>query len=298
MFFLIKLSKIANFGAELERKSQENKKRRKIEKLERQRASDDRKNADFYNDEYFNADNGMSELEIPELGIFEMKENIGSAHILRETVIKNDFEEENEIETDKIEIETSAPKKNIFVNIDLDDEPEFVRSENSEGFRSDDIVYEPVVQSESMEEEEAVEEETQQSIKETPRDFGIDDSADAVFTSDFDPFDIALNERRAEKLSSKAAEMPKFEKSFSEFIPDMTPEQAEQKRRLEEFEANRKRALERRAAMEAEAAEAQTAQATQTAQETKESSSKENHISDGESRIAESSDDESLVHLL
>ena len=255
-FFLKKLGKLANFGASLEEKSQSKKKKREEERLAKQRAFDDKRNADFYNDEYFGADNGVSTLEIPELGILETKNSVGSAHILRETVIKNT---DSEVSSGVFEFgEENEPqkRKNHFADVDINSEPRFVRTEAvEEKFGSDDIVYEALdVDEPTLEAEDEAEEAFAPIDDKTAADYGIDDSADAIFTADFDPFDIALNEKRAEKASSRIAELKRENNSFSEYIADMTPEQIEQKRRIEEFEENRRRALERQAAKKAEEA--------------------------------------------
>ena len=248
-FFLKKLSKLANYFADLETKRQESKKIKKEEKLVKQRALDEKKNADFYNDEYFVADNGVSRLEIPELGIFETKSGTAGSPHLRETVIKD---EEIDIEdTDEVEVSTGEKKK--FFDIEIDEEPTFARTETpKDGFRHDDIVYEEVKPSA----EEPVEDTFASHVSEpeTPKFSGKDCSADSIFTASFDPFDIAMNEKLAEKPSSLAKEAAASGKGFSEFIPDMTPEQEAQKRRLEEFERNRRAAIARREARETEEA--------------------------------------------
>ncbi|MBQ3015956.1 MAG: DNA translocase FtsK 4TM domain-containing protein [Clostridia bacterium] len=248
-FFLRKIAKIANYFADIEERKQEKKKTKREEKLVRQRAVDDKKNADFYNDEYFNADNGVSRLEIPELGILETKTGTAGSPFLRETVIKED-----DTVAEESVIDEATEDKKRFTDIEIEADPIFVRTETpSEGFRSDDIVYEEVKAPTSADESDDVPSVSKEEAK-TAADFGIDDSADAIFTSSFDPFDLAMNEKRANKPSSKVKEMPKESKGFSEFISELTPEQAEQKRRLEEFERNRRAAIERRAAREAEEA--------------------------------------------
>ena len=237
-FLLKKLTKVVNYGASLERKSQEKKKKQKLDKLERQRAVDDKKNADFYNDEFFYADNGVSRLEIPELGILETKNALNENNILRETVIKSTDEPKGTV------AEEPAKKINLDFGASYEsDSPTFVRNESKqEGYRSDDIIYEEVKTTP----------ETTASRPMTAADYGIDDSADAIFTANFDPFDIALNEKMAAKQSSKASEMNKSSNTtYSEFLRDVTPESIEQINRNREFEARKQEALKRKEAMEA-----------------------------------------------
>ena len=256
-FVLEKLGKIADFGAAIEKRSQEKKRKRKEARMESKRASDDKKHADFYNDNYFHTDNGIKVLEIPELGIREQKDDAANAYVLRESVIKNPANAQNpstDEETSSAPSATEQQKK---------PEPEFTRvTETPAGFRADDIIYEA-----SEPQVATAEEPTPTEVKkETIRDFGLDDSADAIFTAEFDPFDIALNEKRAAKQSSKAAELQNENAGFSEFISDMTPEQEAQRRRMEQFERSRREALRRRAEAEAAAREAQSAERSNPAE--------------------------------
>ena len=235
-FFLRKLQSIANFGARLERRAEEKKKRKRADKEEKHRASDDKKNRDLYNDEYFNTDNGVSRLEIPELGILEMKDTVGTAHILRETVIKNTDENEIEDEPEINAPDEAAYRKSKFNDIFMDAEASFVRTDiNGEKFRSDDIVYEQKQSDDDLDFEDSDKEISSNPTK-TARDYGIDDSADAIFTAEFDPYDIAMNEKRKEKASSKANDRPEISQGFSEYIASMTPEDAERLKKLEVFE--------------------------------------------------------------
>ncbi len=247
-FLLKKLGKIADYFADLETKNQNKKKAKRDEKLVKQRAVDDKKNADFYNDEYFSADNGVSRLEIPELGILETKSGTAGTPFLRETVIKSD----DEIKVEIPETHPAAEDKKRFIGVEIETEPVFVRTETPEKtFRSDDIVYEEVKNPYDFGiDSEAELSDSKAEINDT-KDYSIDDSADTVFTASFDPFDLAMNEKRASKPSSKAKELEKDKSGFSEFVSDMTPEQFEQHKRLQEFERNRRAAIERKAAREA-----------------------------------------------
>lgn len=244
-FFLKKLGRIANYFADLETKNQDKKNRKKEEKLVKQRAVDEKKNAALYNDEYFNADNGVATLEIPELGILETKSGSAGTPFLRETVIKTDEEAAPEPERDVSE------RKRRFADINLDSNPIFVRTDKPDGSSSTgDIVYEEVKISDTDVSSETVSGNVANTHTDT--NHATDDSADAVFTESFDPFDLAVNERRANKPSSRAVSEGVQPKGFSEYITEMTPEQLEQKRRLEEFERNRQAAIARKAAREAE----------------------------------------------
>ena len=235
-FFLKKIAGIVNYGAKIEKRREEKRMAKNEGKEAKHRASDDKKNRDLYNDEYFGTDNGVSRLEIPELGILETKTSRGTAHILRETVIKNDEEKTAETE-DKHADSYSAYRKKIN-DIFVDTDSSFVRTEASKD--GDDIVYEP----KSTGTEFELNEETPVGAK-SGKDYGIDDSADAIFTESFDPYDIAMNEKRKNKASSRADNGKEAPKGFSEYIASMTPEEAEHLKRLEAFEESKRRAIER-----------------------------------------------------
>ncbi len=70
------------------------------------------------------------------------------------------------------------------------------------------------------------------------------DSAESIFTRDFDPFDISANERLAAKPSSKARTVEsKPKQSFSEDISSITEEDVERARRRAEFELKKRSLL-------------------------------------------------------
>ena len=235
-FFWRRLRSIANFGAKLEKRAEEKRKRKKEGAEAKYRAFDDKKNGDFYNDEYFGTDNGVSRLEIPELGILETKNTKGTAHILRETVVKN-IDDEPVAAEELSANDEAAYRKAKFNDIFIDADESFVRSDNpGDKFRSDDIVYEQKANDPFAIDDEPEEEECQSEYTNAARAYGIDDSADAVFTESFDPYDIAMNERRKDKPSSKAQDNTETAKGFSEYIASMTAEDAEHLKKLEELD--------------------------------------------------------------
>ncbi|MBE6634820.1 MAG: hypothetical protein E7617_01280 [Ruminococcaceae bacterium] len=271
IFFLQKLRKLVNIGAELEKSSQIKKTRSAEEKLEKKRADDDRKNAAFYQDDYFNTDSGMSSLEIPELGIAKTIHNNAPSHRLMETVIHTEEEpREKPRETQTAASETRDEKERRMFDLSTDafaeKKTKFVRAEVSTNeFNENDIVYEAVSETEdeitvsvqSTSEDEITEDISAEKIEEpisaqpftaekvadvnneftgyrmeSPMRYGLDDSADAVFTSEFDPLDIALNEKRAAKVSTCTENAITEPKGFTESIPSITAEQSANIERL------------------------------------------------------------------
>lgn len=231
-FFLKIFSAVINFFAGMEKRSLEKKKKREEEKLEKIRIADDRKNADLFNDSFFYADNGVSKLEIPELGILETKDGAISetGFVLRDKVIHDEPEADYTVDCEPTDDEAYEDEDSLL----------FERTElGREEYRSDDIIYE--------------QKPAESTEKATPKrnPYGLDDSAEAVFTADFDPFDLAVNEKRASKQSSRAATLNMNDANvFSESIANLTPEQVEKMRRLAEFEERRNEALQRKAMRE------------------------------------------------
>ena len=131
-FILKKLASCANFFAKIEKSKADKKKRAEEAKEEKRRALESRKNADFLEDDFFDTRNGVSRLEIPELGILETKEGAKAeaAFVPKESVTHSDSE-------------GTAPRRTVS-SYDIPTEPTFERSESSHEYRSDDIVYEEI----------------------------------------------------------------------------------------------------------------------------------------------------------
>ena len=110
----------------------------------------------------------------------------------------------------------------------------------------------PIDLSYGIEEDEPAVETVAEPVAETPRSdrfaMGLDDSADSVFTKDFDPYDFATSEKQAAKYASKVA----VDSPITEELDDMTVyrmkadhEPDEREKRLMELE-RRKQEWERR----------------------------------------------------
>ncbi len=290
IFFLEKLRKLVNIGAEIEKKSQIKKDRSEEEKLEKKRADDDRKNAAFYRDDYFNTDGGMSSLEIPELGISKTIRNNTPTHRLMETVIHSEEESaESAHDTKTYSSAQSTERERRIFDLSTDTRTEsktrFVRAEaSSEEFNENDIVYEAVSDTEEdilIESDSTARESVDESVNKIPEEpiseqafevsentqmsdesttyrtaspicYGLDDNADAVFTAEFDPLDIAVNERRAAKSSTCSENALSESKGFTENIPSITTEQSAQIEKLRL--AEEQKAEEERLRREADAA--------------------------------------------
>ena len=231
LFTLKKLAAAFNFGARMEAKAKNKKARKATEKEARKRAAAEKKNAKFYEDDFFYTDNGVSELEIPELGIVETNDNAG--YVLRETVVHE--EPSNDSSESKNANDTTEDVKHKvstgYEEIITDDSG---ADEDAKKYREDDIVIE--IPADSIE-AKPTESDSKDKPKVTLADLGISDNADDIFTAGFDPYDLALNQKYAAKQSSRAAELTKDEpKGYSEYISNLTPEEAERLERLRRFE--------------------------------------------------------------
>ena len=262
---LKKLASVANFFAKIEEKKTENKKKEKEAKEEKRRLADDKKNAAFFDDDYFDTANGISQLEIPELGIYESKTHAKAESFIHPSESVSSIEKE------------SAEKDGSGVSHSYREEPVFEKTDaKSDGYRSDDIIFEVRERKDGAYSAPFADNSAEKVFTFDERDTRSpydEDSADKFFSGSFDPYDIALNEKNANKKSSRADEVASARRSFTEDISELTPEYVEKMRRLAEFEARKQEALMRKAAREA--AEAKAAEASSLEKEEVSYSAKE-----------------------
>ena len=227
--------------------------RRKERKRERSVVQQQR---ELLDDEFFDVDNGLAELQIPALGISEVRDarSVEANPTLREKVIHGDtvhtspsytspLEEtvgESEYEAfvidPTIQTDTAAQRRGempIPSESDTADAPKVSTSQAEAPART----YTP--EREKPSQQTATREApTQSASVGVGRATGIsgiqDFDAGDVFTSDFDPFDIERNRALARR---GALEQPKEgTAALHESIEDITEEQIERMRRRQEFE--------------------------------------------------------------
>ncbi len=157
-------------------------------------------------DEFFSVDNGLERLEISDLGIVESRdrESIEANPTLHEQVYHRSAANEDGSPA------SETHGRVIDMEFEVDDKP------------SENIVVEDKPQYE---------------------DITLHDSADSIFTKDFNPYDIAIAEEMANKPSSRA-ETVRTSPTVTETIDDITEEMLERRRREEAFERARRRAFE------------------------------------------------------
>ncbi|MBQ8289280.1 MAG: DNA translocase FtsK 4TM domain-containing protein [Clostridia bacterium] len=221
--------KIVDYFARLEEQNNQKRERAKQKREEKiakaaakaeakQGAIGRRAAQELMNDDFFSARNGVSTLEIPQLGIYEAKENALGETVdsLRSSVDK--VEPEN--------IPTEDPTERHYGDFD-ENGGEFVR-DGSVGV--DGTIFFDIREGEQSRASDSL------------------DCADSFFTEEFDPYELALNEKYAYKPSSKKSTATQTG-SFTENMGELTPRQLAREKMAREFE-ERKREEEKRRAEE------------------------------------------------
>ncbi len=234
------LNAISNFFTSLSEKKKEKKKKKdKRESLRERRriASIAEKQELLTDDEFFEADNGMSELTISELGISEIR---NGAELERNPHLQSKVFHKSETSGGNVQKERptyespsySEPVTRRAVNLDYSTTDSYhdLASSASDAFydpKTNDIIYEekPII---------------------TDSHTDKDASADDIFGDRFEPFDLKINEELSNKKSSRSKEPiePIGINEFTESINNVTPEDVERARRRADFEMKKKAALE------------------------------------------------------
>ncbi|MBR2467355.1 MAG: hypothetical protein IKB38_10560 [Clostridia bacterium] len=215
-------------------------------KTENERRLSVDKSRELADDEFFMVDNGMQDFEISELGIKETRETdtADEAPMLHDKVrlkssVSEDDEERSALHNVRIveeEIHSFTPqeeekprKRKMFrVDVELD---ESVNTDDSLG--EENVIYDEPV--------------NQPPLR--------DDSADSVFTKDFDPFNVYASEKLAAKQSSRSrtnAAPKKVYPTSSDDISAITHEDVERARKQAEFDMKKRSLLDSYAKKEAQ----------------------------------------------
>ena len=224
------LASFANYGAKVEKRALERKelKKKKSEEAKKPQISEKKAN-DLLDDEFFSANNGARTLEIPELGIYESKNpSMAEGYSNLRMSVDNDSSD--------YDSEPIPDATRTYGDFD-ESEGDFTRADF--GDDSDTIVFEA---------------KPKQEFKKNP--YGLDDSADAIFTEEFDPYDLATNEKYAFKPSTrtqnaKQTQTHSAQASFKEDLREMTPQQIAREKMAQAFEQRKQEAIKRQAEAEA-----------------------------------------------
>ncbi len=239
------LNAISGFFSSYGKKRKTSKAQRKIRLEERQREMLAAEQDMLIDDDFFEADNGLKELKITELGISEVRDD---AEIERnphlEKKVRRDTESVSSGYGKAKYAESSFREahevKRRTVNMDYST----VNSSRPLSNSTSDSIYEP---------------KASDIIYDEPITSSSDESADALFSRNFEPFDFKLNEELSNKPSSKAMKANREPEGISEItepITEITYEDVEKARQRADFEMKKKMAIEaqkRYAAAEAEA---------------------------------------------
>ena len=209
----------------------------------RQRQLDDRQ-AELIDDDFFRVDNGMQKMEIKELGIKELKtpEEIELNPTLHNKVYMKSAVKDEPIQNE----EKAAPE--------VKKAPEYIRTRSSGlnfDYSFDHLKPEAKTVNADVFEKDKAEEQVEQVQKRTSErvSFGLDESAENVFTKDFDPFDFNTAEKIATRMSSKAPIREKIAPIYGEAI-DLDCLTEEDVKRIREKEALAKKVAAERAIRE------------------------------------------------
>ena len=197
-------------------KQNEIKEKKRIRKEEEDQHQREISSQELMDDEFFKAKGESADIKIKKLGIEESAETNGLSPLV-------------------------DPAKRI-----IEEEPVVVEEPERRRRRSDkplDLSYgieeEPAVAEEAVAEEE----EKEEAPKFDKAFFGLEDSADAVFTKSFDPFNFATSEKAAAKYASRVSTKSAVEEELDEMtIAEMKADHipTEREKRMMELEAKKK----------------------------------------------------------
>ena len=233
--------KLVTSLAEKEKAFKENKAKKQQLRIDREREADRKirekkqarraeilmaKEEELYDDDFFAVDNGLKELKIAELGINESRrdEDIEKNPTLQEKVHPRAARVEDEVITKPAKEAERDFSRNDYQRI------------KSYTVNQDDIVITQAPQS------------TERGVNFDYSFTPQNDSADSVFSSNFNPYDLAQNERLANKPSSRAA-YPQENEGVTEFraperpVRTITEKEIQSARERATFEIKREEAI-------------------------------------------------------
>ena len=215
-------------------------------RADKQQRDEEKRSSELLDDQFFDVDNGMRELKIDQLGISESRDSESfelNPTLQNQVYHKSAVEDEPEVieETYEEEIVFTPRKKPVDLTYGLDEETINAAASEINGYA----------------EAFAAEEEPEQ-VEETPVytaptvSNGLDESADAVFTKDFDPFNFATAEKLAAKSSSRVQKKNEYDgiNEMAKPLSAVTEEDLNNLRRKEEAAVRARDMEAKRAAFE------------------------------------------------
>ena len=256
-FLLAVLGTIANGLAKAEKGVKKLIGKAKEAKANKEKREYEKKSAELLDDPFFAVDNGMKELKINELGILESR---NSDDLEENPTLQDSVFHKSAINKDEsVKADTDRPNEEVYIAKDEPlSQPAKKRAVNlSYGYASGEL-FESV--GKESKKEDIIYESSVFETGEAPKqlvskaNYGIDENADAVFTSAFNPFDFDAAEKIAAKASSKAssvqsAGITQMEKPIG--VSELpTAEEVARQKRLEDFERRKQAILARSKAEE------------------------------------------------
>ncbi len=216
-------------------------------RADKQQRDEEKRSSELLDDQFFDVDNGMRELKIDQLGISESKDSESfemNPTLQNQVYHKSAVEDEPEaVATESVDEEMifTPRKKPVDLTYGLDEETLNAAADEMNGYAEAFTV-----------------EEVHDEVEETPvytaptASLGIDESADAVFTKDFDPFNFATAEKLAAKSSSRVQKKNEYDgiNEMAKPLSAVTEEDLNNLRRKEEAAARSREMEAKRAAFE------------------------------------------------
>ena len=221
---------------------------------------DARKSEALLDDSFFAVDNGMRELKITELNIHEQRSAQTSeenptlqSEVFHKSAVKEESDSASTDTASTVGGDSERPRRKFNMSFagGLKDD---IRETYDATFVYEDNGASTVITDEPSPFERPAEE--RKSTATDRRGYGLDESADAVFNAEFDPYSSAINMRAAQGAATGTVGRAQGFSSYEEPIDTLTEEkvaelrrkEAEQReaaRRKEAFERSKREALER-----------------------------------------------------
>ena len=208
-----------------EEKAEKSAKQKKLREKKKSAAISEKQKL-LYDDDFFEADNGMSELTISELGIKETRDKSES--------------ERNPTLQEKVHHKSSVP------NFNYEEGGTVNNGASQKNVNMDYTVIDPINEI-LVSNNETQKKETENVLYKNEPRFSGEENAEDVFTDNFEPFDIERDQTLKNKPSSKAVKVAEEPEGISEFatpINILKPEDIEEARKRADFEMKKRAAIE------------------------------------------------------
>ena len=205
----------------------------KTAKTEKVKRNTNLKSLELADDDYFDEDNGLEKVSIPALGIkiTRQENNSGSTlqdKLFHKSAVSKEEAEEMELREQREEMYNAAMADAIVTEEKT--QPTVTPKRRTVNFDYDSLDF---TDSDDTNDNDDFTETNEESAVKVQRD----DSADDVFTKDFDPFSLVMSEKLATKPSSRSLlDERKNQTRITEDVSELTEAEIEREKRILEFE--------------------------------------------------------------